>query len=293
MDKVNVTIKSQDESVIITSNKAILKGEKGDTGTVDYTQVSSMVDDIINELPDVVSTGDYNDLINKPTIHTYTAGDNITITNDVISATDTKYTAGSNITIENNVISSTSGGGDMAKAIYDTNNNGIVDNAEKVNNHTVEKDVPNDAIFTDTTYSDATTSSSGLMTSSDKSKLDGIEENANNVTVVNNLTSTSEIDALSANQGRFIYNQIPVIKKGIVSGYDMAANAITADNVVFDKPFPNAPNVQVTLYSASGNKSLGSTHIAISNVSTNGFTWRFFNNTSSAYSPYIYWIAIG
>ena len=41
-----------------------------------------------------------------------TAGDNISIINNVISSTDTKYTAGANITIdENNVISSTGGGG--------------------------------------------------------------------------------------------------------------------------------------------------------------------------------------
>ena len=46
------------------------------------------------------------------------------------------------------------GTGDMVKATYDTNNNGIVDNAEKVNNHSVEKDVPSDAKFTDTIYDD-------------------------------------------------------------------------------------------------------------------------------------------
>ncbi len=36
------------------------------------------------------------------------------------------------------------GNGDMNKATYDKNNNGIVDNAEKVNGHTVESDVPSD-----------------------------------------------------------------------------------------------------------------------------------------------------
>lgn len=35
------------------------------------------------------------------------------------------------------------GAGDMKKNVYDSNDNGIVDNAEKVNNHTVEDDVPN------------------------------------------------------------------------------------------------------------------------------------------------------
>ena len=47
-----------------------------------------------------------------------------------------------------------SGNGDMLKSVYDTNNNGIVDNAEKVNNHTVAKDVPANAVFTDTVYND-------------------------------------------------------------------------------------------------------------------------------------------
>ena len=46
------------------------------------------------------------------------------------------------------------GDGDMKKSVYDKNNNGIVDNAEKVNNHTVEKDVPANAQFTDTVYDD-------------------------------------------------------------------------------------------------------------------------------------------
>jgi len=40
--------------------------------------------------------------------------------------------------------------GDMLKSIYDKNGSGIVDNAEKVNNHTVDADVPSGAKFTDT-----------------------------------------------------------------------------------------------------------------------------------------------
>ena len=49
-----------------------------------------------------------------------------------------------------------SGTGDMLKATYDTNDNGVVDNAEKVNNHTVQSDVPANAVFTDTTYTAGT-----------------------------------------------------------------------------------------------------------------------------------------
>jgi hypothetical protein len=49
-----------------------------------------------------------------------------------------------------------SGSGDMLKSTYDTNDNGIVDNAEKVNNLTVQTAVPAGAVFTDTTYSAGT-----------------------------------------------------------------------------------------------------------------------------------------
>ena len=46
------------------------------------------------------------------------------------------------------------GDGDMKKSVYDTNGDGLVDNAEKVNNHSVNANVPEDAKFTDsnTTY---------------------------------------------------------------------------------------------------------------------------------------------
>ena len=46
------------------------------------------------------------------------------------------------------------GSGDMTKSVYDTNLNGIVDNAEKVNNKTVNSNVPLNAVFTDTVYDD-------------------------------------------------------------------------------------------------------------------------------------------
>ncbi|VUZ25700.1 Uncharacterised protein [Acetobacterium wieringae] len=64
--------------------------------------------------------------------------------------------------------------GDMKKAVYDANENGIVDNAEKVNGHTVESDVPAGAKFTDTTYAVATQTTDGLFGATDKIKLDGI-----------------------------------------------------------------------------------------------------------------------
>ena len=48
----------------------------------------------------------------------------------------------------------------------------------------------------------ATSSTNGLMSSSDKRKLDGIQANAKNITVENILTSSSITNALSAAQGK-------------------------------------------------------------------------------------------
>ena len=50
----------------------------------------------------------------------------------------------------------------MKTSTYDTNGNGIVDNAEKVNNHTVDADVPSNAVFTDTTYQQASETVAGI-----------------------------------------------------------------------------------------------------------------------------------
>lgn len=46
--------------------------------------------------------------------------------------------------------------------------------ADTVNGHTVDADVPADAVFTDTTYTAATADSDGLMSAVDKAKLDSV-----------------------------------------------------------------------------------------------------------------------
>lgn len=59
--------------------------------------------------------------------------------------------------------------------IGEINDNGFVG---KVNGYTISANVPSGAKFTDTTYSNATTSKPGLMSSADKTKLDGIAAGA-------------------------------------------------------------------------------------------------------------------
>jgi len=49
-----------------------------------------------------------------------------------------------------------------------------------VNGHTVESNVPANAKFTDTTYGNASTTVAGLMSPTDKMKLNGVADNANN-----------------------------------------------------------------------------------------------------------------
>lgn len=57
--------------------------------------------------------------------------------------------------------------------------------------YALNKTVPSDAKFTDTTYGNATISSAGLMSAGDKSKIDGVEAGANKTTVDSNLNNTS------------------------------------------------------------------------------------------------------
>lgn len=63
----------------------------------------------------------------------------------------------------------------------------------------------------------ATTSANGLMSSADKSKLDGIQANANNVTVENVLTSDSTANALSAAQGKALKALIDALTSRVES----------------------------------------------------------------------------
>ena len=77
--------------------------------------------------------------------------------------------------------SSTAGGSAISAAKLDTTTAGSTnqpvyfkDGKPEVITYTISKSVPSDAKFTDTTYTEATTTSAGLMSSADKVKLDSI-----------------------------------------------------------------------------------------------------------------------
>ena len=104
-----------------------IQGTPGRDGAIQYTGGSGIN---INSSTNIISA----DVDNEPT------------------ASSTKLvTSGGIKTYVDNAVQQ-AGGGDMLKSVYDTDNDGIVDNAEKVNNHTVLSDVPANAVFTDTTY---------------------------------------------------------------------------------------------------------------------------------------------
>ena len=121
--------------------------------------------------------------------------------------------------------------------------------AETVNSHTVNADVPANAKFTDTTYENATTTTAGLMSADDKTKLSGIDTNANNyvhpdytakdnglykVTVDNkgHVSNTvavqkSDITALGIPSEDTTYNEATTSTAGLLS----AADKTTIDNL--------------------------------------------------------------
>lgn len=101
------------------------------------------------DVKDVAFTGNYNDLSNKPTIP------------DISGKQDksTAVTHAANTAV-----------GSATKPVYIAANG-----AATAISHSINADVPANAKFTDTTYSDATQSAHGLMTAADKKKLDGMD----------------------------------------------------------------------------------------------------------------------
>ena len=82
--------------------------------------------------------------------------------------------------------------------IGEINGNGFVG---KVNGYTINADVPVGAKFTDTTYSNATTSVAGLMSPTDKAKLDGIDPSAITTNAANIKKNADEIAKLNSAAG--------------------------------------------------------------------------------------------
>ena len=101
------------------------------------------------DLKTVAFTGSYNDLANKPTIPDVSGKQD--------KSTAVTHTASTAV-------------GSTAKPVYIAG-----DGKATPITHSINSDVPANAKFTDTTYSDVTETTHGLMTAEDKKKLNGLE----------------------------------------------------------------------------------------------------------------------
>jgi len=120
--------------------------------------------------------------------------------------------------------------------IGEINGNGFVG---KVNGHTINADVPAGAKFTDTTYSNATTSVAGLMSPTDKAKLDGIGTGSN-VKSVNGKTGAVTLAKSDVGLGSVAnLDQSKAIKSITRSGTTFTATALDGTTTTFTQQDTN------------------------------------------------------
>ena len=232
------------------------KGDKGETGVFDYTHLEDIVDEHLNDrfqgveskLDLKVDKFDGKSIVDDKVIETFDGlekwSDNPFITKDengedvkeprtIVKMFDTKIDSQdldnkmeeAETSLQNyiDLKMQTSGTGDMLSSTYDKDGDGVVDlakqadNASRVNGKTVGTSVPENAIFTDTTYGEAAPDKAGLMSISDKVKLNGIANGATRVEVVDALDSTDISKALSANQGKHLNDTALQLNSGLTS----------------------------------------------------------------------------
>ena len=227
------------------------KGDKGDTGSFDYGHLEDIViehldgrfSDVDADLALKVDIDNDKDLVDKDIITSLAGlegwiGNTVIITNEkgeketkeknLVNVLETKVDD-DKLNIKFEVLETElknkldgelelSKSGDMRRSVYDPDGDDIVDiakqadNADTVNNLTVETAVPENAVFTDTTYDLVSNDENGLMSSADKIKLDGIARGATRVDVVDSLESTETGKALSANQGNVIGTRLNLLE---------------------------------------------------------------------------------
>ena len=164
--------------------------------TVDAALSSTSTNPVQNKVINTALLGKQN---------TLTAGSNISIDDNVISAVDTKY--GVATQSDNGLMSSA----DKKKldGIATGANKTTVDTAlSNTSTNPVQNKVINTALAGKAGTSVATTSANGLMSSTDKSKLDGITEGADAVSFTRSLTSGTKVGTITINgAGTDIYCQ--------------------------------------------------------------------------------------
>lgn len=162
----------------------------------------------LNKMEAAIKLGaDHSEATHAPTNADNTAANETSHANVLVDSD-----AVSPVTLTNKLITQTDigalGSGDMTKAVYDTTNNGVVDNAEKVNGLTVGTAVPLGAVFTDTVYDDTALAAAVALNTAK------VSFDTTSSTKVNNITVTQPVD-LDAIETRINQLDASVVLKGV------------------------------------------------------------------------------
>lgn len=160
----------------------------------------------------------------------------------------------SSVTASNKLVTQTElasvGSGDMEKAIYDTTDNGIVDNSELVNGLTVETAVPVGAVFTDTTYTDAevktkyeTNTDTNAFTDIEKTKLAGIDAGAEVNIVTSVATKTGDVVLTNSDVGLSNVDNTSDLDKPISTATQIALDG--KQNILSEGTFVNGDKTKL------------------------------------------------
>lgn len=146
------------------------------------------------------------------------------------------------------------GSGDMLKIDYDTNENGIVDNAEKVNGFTVEINVPANAKFTDTIYTHPASHPASMITGLPTS----LPANGGNAATVGGFTVGVDVPANAVFTDTNTVTSING-KTGAITKADIVALGIPASDT--NTTYSAGTNIQIngTTISATDSKRDDST----------------------------------
>lgn len=130
--------------------------------------------------------------------------------------------------------------GSATQPVYVTDNGTLAETT-----YTLGASVPSGAKFTDTTYSAATTSAAGLMSASDKSKLDGIATGANAYTLptassstLGGVKTTSTVTSTTGLAACPIINGVPYYNSQYSPvAHDHVSGTIRPISITFQKPY--------------------------------------------------------
>lgn len=162
------------------------------SGDIDVTELTGVINNYTNLEGSMMTAGPKGDKGDKGDTGSQGFSPIATVTKSGKIATVTITDSTGTTTCEIRDGEDGQGSGDMLKATYDINDNGIVDNAEKVNNHTVLTDVPANAVFTDTTYTAGTNvsiSSGNVISATDTTYTAGTGIDITNGVISNTQTS--------------------------------------------------------------------------------------------------------